>query len=126
MVVGLFLLSCCSRNFLLSLSGYSVTQWRPFNGLSFHNIELKEFSPFRCLSVCFLDALLVESLLHRTFSSFGFPLCSLCTYSIPSWQSFSESSVILVFSELITEFFFHALLALVLNAHLAELYRIHS
>jgi hypothetical protein len=45
---------------------------------------------------------------------------------MPSWQSFSESSVILVFSELTTEFFFCALLALVLNAHLAELYRIHS
>jgi hypothetical protein len=46
--------------------------------------ELKEFSIFPCLSAHLLDALLVEYLLLKMFSSSGFLLCTLFTYSMPS------------------------------------------
>jgi hypothetical protein len=58
------------------------------------NTELKEFSVLLCLLAHFLDALLAESLLHRTFSSSGSSV-HLCTCSMPTWQSLPESSVIL-------------------------------
>jgi hypothetical protein len=41
----------------------------------------------------------------RTLSSPGFLLRNLCTRSMPFWQSFSESSAILVFLKLSTKFF---------------------
>jgi hypothetical protein len=43
---------------------------------------------------------------------------------MPTWQSFTESSVILFL--LLTTEFLQLHLVPVLNAHLAELYRIHS
>jgi hypothetical protein len=59
---------------------------------------------FLCLSAHRLNAHLAEFPFHRTFSSSVFYLCTPCTCSMPTWQSFSESSVILASSELTTEF----------------------
>jgi len=73
--------------------------------------ELKELFPLLCLLARFLDALLAEYLLlfHRTLNSFVllYPV-PLSTCSMPSWQSFSESSMILVFFQLSVEFFSNA------------------
>jgi hypothetical protein len=120
--------------------------------------ELKEFSSLLCLSAHFLDALLAEYLLHRTFNSSVF-FCAPLHLLNALLAELSESSVILFLFKLTTEFFLCALLALrsmptwqsshrtpqrfclllnsqqssfqlhlvhMLNAHLAELYRIHS
>jgi hypothetical protein len=45
--------------------------------------ELKEFSVLLCLLAHLLDTLLVEYLLHRTFSSYG-SLCTYCACSMPT------------------------------------------
>jgi hypothetical protein len=70
--------------------------------------------------------LLAEYLFHRMFSSFGFLLCTLYTFSMPSWKS---SYIILsdsVFSfKLSTEVFFSTTMCM-LDAHLAELHRTYN
>jgi hypothetical protein len=86
--------------------------------------ELKEFFPMLCLLARFLDALLAEYplLFHRTLNNFVllYPV-PLCTFSMPNWQSFSESSVILS-PELTIEFFSNATRAYA-QCPLAEIYR---
>jgi hypothetical protein len=92
-------------------------------------LELKEFFPLLCLSAHFLDALLAEFLrilsdsvsLNSQQSSF---LCALLALAqCPPGRASQNSSELL--SELTTEFL-QLHLVHMLNAHLAELYRIHS
>jgi hypothetical protein len=56
--------------------------------------ELKEFSSLLCLSAHFLDALLAEYLLHRTFNS-SVPFCAPMHLLNALLAELSESSVIL-------------------------------
>jgi hypothetical protein len=72
---------------------------------------LSQCPPSRVFSSTECSAVLGSSLMH------------LCTRSMPSWKSFSESSMILVFSELTAEFLPLCTPAHTLNAHLAEPYK---
>jgi hypothetical protein len=108
-----------SGNLLLSVSGCLATLQRSFNGIFFNYRNLTEFSSSLCLPTHRLNALLAEcqessddSDFLRTHSRFIL-LCTPCTSSMPTWQSFTElTTELLSSSEITTMFFSCALLAL--------------
>jgi hypothetical protein len=86
--------------------------------------ELKEFSFFLCLSAHFLDALLAEYLLHRTFNSSVSFCAPFAPAQCPPGRALRILSDSVSLNSQQSSFQLH--LVHMLNAHLAELYRIHS
>jgi hypothetical protein len=95
-------LSFYSSNLLLSLQGVQQPCEDPSVDSSFNYRTQRVLFSCACLHTN-SNALLAEYLLpeHSTVLS----SCAPCTCSMPTWQSFTESSVILILlSELTTEF----------------------